>query len=118
MIRITTHATYVERLLQINVATLAALGTMLLGMGQRDSAMTLLVLFVAVASVWLTDFTGCSRIEAVNTATRNPAAVLGLQSTKGTIETGKDADLVLLNEDWSVHATIVGGAVVYQARGN
>ncbi|MBN2129982.1 MAG: N-acetylglucosamine-6-phosphate deacetylase [Sedimentisphaerales bacterium] len=66
----------------------------------------------------LTDFTGCSRIEAVNTVTRNAAGVLGLQDTKGTIETGKDADLVLLNEDWSVHATIVGGVVVYQDQGN
>jgi len=66
----------------------------------------------------LTDFTGCSRIEAVNTATRNAAAVLGLQDAKGTIETGKDADLVLLNKDWSVHATIVGGTVVYQAQDN
>ena len=66
----------------------------------------------------LTEFTGCSRIEAVNTATRNPAVVLGLQDTKGAIATGKDADLVLLNEDWSVHATIVAGRIVYQAQEN
>jgi len=64
----------------------------------------------------LIDFTGCSLVEAVNTVTRNAARVLGLQDSKGTIETGKDADFVLLNEDWSVHATIVGGRIVYQAQ--
>ena len=46
---------YLERLLQINMATLAALGAMLLGMGQRSEGPPLLVALAAVLSVWLTD---------------------------------------------------------------
>ncbi len=53
---------YLERLLQINMATLAALGALLLGMGQRDEGPPLLVIVAAAASVWLTDVTGRIRI--------------------------------------------------------
>ena len=49
---------YLERLLQINMATLAALGALLLGMGQRSEFPPLLVALAAVLSVWLTDVTG------------------------------------------------------------
>ncbi len=48
---------YLERLLQINMATLAALGALLLGMGQRSEGPPLLVALAAVVSVWLTDVT-------------------------------------------------------------
>ena len=54
---------YLERLLQINLATLAALGALLLGMGQRSEFPPLLVALSAVLSVWLTDVTGRFRIE-------------------------------------------------------
>ena len=53
---------YLQRLLQINMATLAALGTSLLGMGQRDAWLPLLVLIAAVSAVWLTDITGWLRL--------------------------------------------------------
>jgi protein-glutamine gamma-glutamyltransferase len=53
---------YLERLLQINMATLAALGALLLGMGQRSVGPPLLVMFAAALSVWLTDVTGKFRI--------------------------------------------------------
>ncbi|MBU4272237.1 MAG: DUF3488 and transglutaminase-like domain-containing protein [Planctomycetes bacterium] len=48
---------YLERLLQINMATLAALGALLLGMGQRSVGSPLLVMAAAATSVWLTDVT-------------------------------------------------------------
>ena len=53
---------YVERLLQINVATLAALGTLLLGMGQRSAWLPLFSMIAAGTSVWLTDVTGWFRL--------------------------------------------------------
>jgi protein-glutamine gamma-glutamyltransferase len=53
---------YLERLLQINMATLAALGALLLGMGQRSEWPPLLVIVAAAASVWLTDVTRRIRI--------------------------------------------------------
>ena len=53
---------YLERLLQINMATLAALGALLLGMGQRSEGPPLLVIVAAASSVWLTDVHGWIRI--------------------------------------------------------
>jgi protein-glutamine gamma-glutamyltransferase len=53
---------YLERLLQINLATMAALGALLLGMGERRVEIPLVVGLAAVASVWLTDATGKFRV--------------------------------------------------------
>ncbi len=58
----TDRSLYVERLLQVNLAALAALGTLMLGMGQRNAAMPLAVLCIAGGSVWLTDMTGLFRL--------------------------------------------------------
>jgi N-acetylglucosamine-6-phosphate deacetylase len=62
----------------------------------------------------LVRFTGCSLPTAIETATANAAEVLGLAKTKGSISPGKDADLVLLDNDMAVHTTIVGGRIVYR----
>jgi N-acetylglucosamine-6-phosphate deacetylase len=43
----------------------------------------------------------------------NPAKAAGVAERKGSIERGKDADLVLLNGDVNVRATIVEGRVVF-----
>ena len=59
------------------------------------------------------DFTDCPLDAAIRTVTHNPAKVLGLQDRKGGIAVGKDADLVLLDENLSVSKTIVGGKVVF-----
>jgi N-acetylglucosamine-6-phosphate deacetylase len=59
-------------------------------------------------------FTDCPGDVAIKTVTQNPAGLLGLQGKKGTIAPGKDADLVLLDHDHSVHTTIVSGKVVFQ----
>ncbi|MHC4084236.1 MAG: N-acetylglucosamine-6-phosphate deacetylase [Planctomycetota bacterium] len=61
----------------------------------------------------LMSFTGCGLDVAVKTVTENPAKVLGLADSKGSIAVGKDADLVLLDEDLSVRTTIVGGKIVF-----
>jgi len=67
--------TYLERLLQINIAAMAALGTLLLGMGERNATLPLMMLFVAVTSVWLTDVTGWFRL---NRTVANLAAVVAM----------------------------------------
>jgi N-acetylglucosamine-6-phosphate deacetylase len=59
-------------------------------------------------------FTGCTFEEAINTATINPARLLGIDKDKGTIAVGKDADLVVWDEDYSIYATIVNGKIIYQ----
>ena len=58
-------------------------------------------------------FTDCPLDVAIKTVTQNPAALLGLGEKKGAIAPGKDADLVLLDHDRSVHTTIVAGNIVF-----
>jgi protein-glutamine gamma-glutamyltransferase len=55
----------IERQLQVFTATLAALGTLLLGMGQREVMLPLVVMIAAMASVWLTDVTAMFRLNRV-----------------------------------------------------
>lgn len=59
-------------------------------------------------------FTGCSLETAVNTVTINPARVLGIAHRKGFLEAGKDADIVVLDSDGTIWATVVAGTVVYR----
>ena len=62
----------------------------------------------------LMTFTNCPLDIAIKTVTENPARVLGIEERKGSIAPGKDADLVLLGQNCSIHATIVGGRIVHQ----
>jgi N-acetylglucosamine-6-phosphate deacetylase len=59
------------------------------------------------------NFTDCGLEVAVKTVTENPAKLLGIEDRKGSIAVGKDADLVLLDDELSVRATIVGGEIVF-----
>ena len=53
--------------------------------------------------------------ECVNCASLNPAATLGIQDKKGSIAEGKDADLVILDDQFNVKKTIIGGKIKYEA---
>jgi hypothetical protein len=46
---------YHQRLLQITIAAVAAMGTVLLSMGQRDMVLPLVMILAAGVSLWLTD---------------------------------------------------------------
>lgn len=61
----------------------------------------------------LMKFTDCSLATAVKTVTENPARLLGLAQKKGAVRVGLDADLVLLNDDLTVHRTWVMGKTVF-----
>lgn len=56
---------------------------------------------------------GCSLEQAVQMVTLNPARVMGVADRKGSLEPGKDADIVIFGDNVSVYATIVGGRKVY-----
>ncbi|MBU9711872.1 N-acetylglucosamine-6-phosphate deacetylase [Evansella tamaricis] len=60
------------------------------------------------------EFTGCTLESAVKMASSNPAKQLSIFDRKGSIATGKDADLVLVNSDMEVLLTICRGKVVYR----
>ena len=53
--------------------------------------------------------------ECVNCASLNPATTLGIQDKKGSIKEGKDADFVILDNEFNVRKTIIGGKVKYEA---
>lgn len=57
-------------------------------------------------------FTDCSLEDAIRMASYNPAHKLNLTSRKGSIDVGKDADLVVLSDKLNVKLTMVGGEVV------
>lgn len=60
---------------------------------------------------------GLSVAEAVGLAASNPARLLGIAGRKGSIQAGKDADLVIFNKDFDVKMTIVRGTIVHRKRG-
>ena len=52
-------------------------------------------------------------LEAVKMATQTPANILGIGSTKGSLISGKDADIVIFDKNINVSTTIVHGRVIY-----
>ncbi|MHC4593052.1 MAG: N-acetylglucosamine-6-phosphate deacetylase [Planctomycetota bacterium] len=63
----------------------------------------------------IVEFTIAGLPEAVQMATLTPARSIGVANRKGSLEPGKDADIILLDDDLRVRATLVGGQVAYQA---
>ena len=61
-------------------------------------------------------FTGCNLKDAIDTVTLNPARLLGIDAEKGSIETGKDADIVIADRSFNIRYTIVAGKIVYQSQ--
>lgn len=53
--------------------------------------------------------------ECVNCASLNPAEAIGVSDKKGSIEVGKDADLVILDNEFDVQKTIKKGETKYEA---
>ncbi len=51
--------------------------------------------------------------DAVKMMTATPAKIMGVADKKGSIEVGKDADMVLFDKDINLHTTIIGGRIVY-----
>jgi len=60
------------------------------------------------------EFTNCPLDTAIRMVTQNPAGLLGLENKKGSIAVGKDADLILLDDNLSVHTTIIAGKIVFE----
>jgi N-acetylglucosamine-6-phosphate deacetylase len=54
--------------------------------------------------------------EAVRMMSATPASILGLGSQKGSLEPGKDADIVIFDPEISIQTTIVRGNIVYSRR--
>jgi len=56
---------------------------------------------------------GVSLYHAVKMITATPAAIMGISNRKGSIDVGKDADLVIFDEQINIEMTMVNGNIVY-----
>jgi len=57
--------------------------------------------------------TGRSLAELWMMSSLNAARAIGVSSCKGSLEVGKDADLILLDESFNINLTIVNGEIVF-----
>ncbi len=49
------------------------------------------------------------------TSSLNAARAIGVSARKGSLEVGKDADLVLVDENINVYLTVAEGVIVYRS---
>lgn len=73
------------------------------------------VLKMNVAIKNLVEKVGVSLTEAVDFASSNPAKNLGLYDERGSIQVGKRADFAVMDKDFNILCTVVGGKLVYKA---
>jgi N-acetylglucosamine-6-phosphate deacetylase len=59
---------------------------------------------------------GCSLLQAVQMASANPARFMGVQDRKGSLEGGKDADILVFDDQIRIERTIIGGKTVYKRK--
>lgn len=59
-------------------------------------------------------FTGCSLEDAIPMFTENPARLIGVFDKKGSIEDGKDADLVILDESLKIDKVFLRGNLFHR----
>lgn len=65
----------------------------------------------------LTDQVGIPLVEAVRMASLTPARIIGFDDCRGSLQAGKDADIAVFEDDFSVWRTMIGGKWVYAAEG-
>ena len=53
--------------------------------------------------------------ECVNCASLNPATTLGIDNIKGSLEVGKDADIIITDSQFNVKKTIIAGEIKYES---
>lgn len=53
--------------------------------------------------------------ECVNGASLNPANAIGVADRKGSLEVGKDADIIITDDSFNVLKTIIGGEIRYES---
>ncbi len=63
-------------------------------------------------------YTGCSLEDAIEMASVNPAKQLNIYDRKGSIAVGKDADIVILDEELEVYMTLCRGALAFKREEN
>lgn len=62
----------------------------------------------------MTDIAGISLTDTIQMITETPARIMGIQASKGSLQVGKDADILIFDEEINIQMTMVNGRVVYQ----
>lgn len=62
------------------------------------------------------DFTGAGIVNAIRMASENPARQLGVFDRKGSLKTGKDADIVLMDASQKITTTYCKGTLAYERK--
>jgi len=57
---------------------------------------------------------GVPLVDAIEMSALTPARIMSIADKKGSLETGKDADIVIFDDDINIEKTIVNGNVVYE----
>lgn len=60
------------------------------------------------------DIAGISLVDTIRMITETPARIMGVLDSKGTLQVGKDADILLFDNDIRILLTMVNGRIVYQ----
>jgi len=53
--------------------------------------------------------------DAIKMMSETPASIMNILDKKGTLVKGKDADVVIFDENINIHTTIVNGKIIYSA---
>ena len=56
---------------------------------------------------------GVPLTETIRMMTLNPARIMKADKHKGSVAIGKDADIVIFDEDITIQSSIVGGEILY-----
>jgi N-acetylglucosamine-6-phosphate deacetylase len=59
---------------------------------------------------------GVPLIEAVQMAALTPATIMKIDNKKGSLSVGKDADIIIFDENINVEMTIINGKIVYNGK--
>ncbi len=51
--------------------------------------------------------------DAINMMSSTPARIMGVEKNKGSLEAGKDADVIIFNDNIDIQKTFIGGALVH-----
>jgi N-acetylglucosamine-6-phosphate deacetylase len=55
-----------------------------------------------------------SLLDTIQMITQTPARIMGIQDKKGSLQIGKDADILIFDEKITIHLTMVNGNIVYK----
>jgi N-acetylglucosamine-6-phosphate deacetylase len=61
------------------------------------------------------DLAGVSLADAIQMITKTPAEIMHIADRKGSLSVGKDADIVIFDENITIHTTMVKGKIIYES---